>query len=176
MYEFLNNEDFYKARKDKQYFIFRNVIKENLTWEEVIKDIDQSLEKKYEIKVRFKFGIITHNAEKHIAKVDNVLNAIHKLDPLLNKTAHIYTSLSSQTRDGEFHWDRSEVWYWQTIGDVDVEIANSAKEDRTTYRLQPGDVVYLPEGMYHRMISLTPRVGVSMGLDRSSLNLKKDSL
>jgi hypothetical protein len=170
MYEFLNNKDFLKARRDKQYFIFRNVIKENLTWEEVIQDIDQSLEKKYEIKTRFKFGIVTHNAAEHITKVDNFLNAIHKLDPLLNKTAHIYTSLSSQTRDGELHWDRSDVWYWQTIGNAEVELANNIEEGSITHRLQPGDVIYFPEGMHHKVISLTPRVGVSLGLDRDGLN------
>lgn len=169
MYEFLSDPGFLRARKDKQHYVFSDVIKNNLKWEDVITDIDQALLKKYEIKVRFKFGIITHNAEEHIAHVDEFLNAIHKLDPHLNKTAHIYTSLSSQTKDGEFHWDKSEVWYWQTIGDVDVEIANSEKENRVTYRLHPGDVIYLPEGVYHRMLSLTPRVGVSLGLDSNGL-------
>tara|TARA_R110000868_G_scaffold293920_1_gene554405 strand:- start:813 stop:1322 length:510 start_codon:yes stop_codon:yes gene_type:complete len=165
IYDFLNNKDFLEARKNKQYYIFRNVIKENLTWEEIIKDIDLSLEKNYSIKTRFKFGIITHNAEEHIESVNNFLNAIHKLDPSLNKTAHIYSSFSKHTKDGDSHWDCSEVWYWQTIGAVDVEVGVDI--NKTTYNLQPGDIIYLPEGVFHRIISLTPRVGVSLGLDNN---------
>lgn len=174
MYEFLNSKSFIEARKNKQHILFRNAITKNLTWSEVIEDIDQSLNKNYFIKTRFKFGIITHNAEKHIKQVDEFLNAIHKLDPTLNKTAHIYTSLSSQTKDGNLHWDKSEVWYWQTIGDADVEVAESEKANRITYRLHPGDVIYFPEGLFHRVISLTPRVGVSLGLDSIGLNLTKE--
>lgn len=169
MYNFLNDPSFIQARENKQHFVFRSVIKNNLKWEDIIADIDQSLSKNYLIKVRYKFGIITHNAEEHIGAVNDFLNAIHMLDPHLNKTAHIYTSLSSQTKDGEFHWDRSDVWYWQTIGDVDVEIAESEKANRITYRLHPGDVIYFPEGFYHRILSLTPRVGVSLGLDNNKI-------
>lgn len=174
MYKFLNDPGFIQARKNRQHFVFRDVIKQNLEWDDVILDIDQSLIKKYLIKVRYKFGIITHNAEEHLGQVNDFLNAIHELDPTLNKTAHIYTSLSSQTRDGEFHWDKSEVWYWQTIGDVDVEVAENEKSNKTTYRLHPGDVIYFPEGLLHRVISLTPRVGVSLGLDSIGLNLTKE--
>lgn len=172
MYDFLYSKDFLTARENKQHFVFRNVIKENLTWDEVIKDIDMSLDKKYFIKTRFKFGIITHNAEEHIECVNDFLCAIHKLDPKLNKTAHIYTSLSRHTKDGNNHCDASEVWYWQTIGTADVEVGIG--DDMIVYNLQPGDVIYFPEGEYHKVISLTPRVGVSLGLDSNGLNLKKE--
>ena len=92
----------------------------------------------------------------------NSTNAINikKLKPLYDKlnikVSHLYISLSTKSEGFGKHNDKVDVWDWQCKG------LTFWKGDNFEYILNPGDLIYIPKGVNHQVISLSPRAGLSM--------------
>ena len=54
-----------------------------------------------------------------------------------------------------------DVYFWQIQGSTKWEF------DSLSYILNPGDLIYVPRGVYHSVFPLTPRVGISFGAEIS---------
>jgi ribosomal protein L16 Arg81 hydroxylase len=120
-----------------------------LTWEEVINNLNQSIQKNEIIKYNKEGFYVSHSA-----------HLIPKVKKLLNKTnckeAHLYINfISNKTGFGK-HKDSMDVWFWQTIGQTQWNIEGSF------YLLNPGDLIHIPKETYHEVIPTTARVGISM--------------
>ena len=120
-----------------------------LTWEEVIYNLNQSIQNKELIKHNKESFYVSHSAHT-IPKVKILL------DKLNCKEAHLYINyISNKTGFGR-HKDSMDVWFWQAIGETEWKL------DDFTYLLKPGDLIYVPSGIYHEVIPNSARVGISM--------------
>lgn len=97
-------------------------------------------------------GFYVSHISDRIPEVKSVLDRLNLI------TAHTYLNLTTQNYGGlGRHNDTMDVWYWQCHG------ITTWKFDHGVYVLQPGDLITIPKGVYHEVIPLTPRLGISMG-------------
>lgn len=160
-YNFLNDPAFLNARDNKKHFLFKNVNLVPPTWGQIIDTVDTSLRENLLIKITDNFGIITHNGQR-IENVNTLITHVSAITNSKNVSAHCYISLTSFSKSFGKHKDSSDVWYWQAIGSVKWSVYDDACYE---YVLEPNDIVYVLASMYHESVPLTPRVGISLGLD-----------
>jgi mannose-6-phosphate isomerase-like protein (cupin superfamily) len=89
-------------------------------------------------------GESSEKIEKEFTQVFNVPGGI----------STVYVTLSSNLNPVESHCDTQEVLYWQCIGSTTW---NSQGE---TYTVNPGDMVYVPCGVYHAVNFPMPRAAI----------------
>lgn len=116
------------------------------------------------------YGIVLHNIF-NIEEVEFILNEIKNNNPNYSYSAHAYVSLSKESKTFGKHKDGSDVWYWQCIGSTQWKIFEF--NETISYILEPGDIIYVPRGIFHDVIPLSPRVGISFGLDYLNENENK---
>ena len=132
---------------------FKEYNKETPSWEEVLKNFDDSINNKEFIKA-YKFGFfVSHHADR-IHKVFKVL------EHLKLKSAHLYFNLFSKSETFGKHKDTMDVWFWQIKGSTKWII-----EDKDEYILSESDLIYVPKGIYHEVVPLEPRAGISMSME-----------
>lgn len=131
------------------FWIKRNYNKNVLTWEEVFENLQYSKDNNLEIKFKPPALFVCHNGEK-----------INKLAPILKDlnciSAHIYINVFSQEINFGKHKDEMNVWFWQCKGETKWII------DGTENIVKEGDLIFVQKEVYHNVIALGPRVGVSM--------------
>jgi mannose-6-phosphate isomerase-like protein (cupin superfamily) len=138
-------------------------------WEQIIFNIDLNIQSKQLIKSFPDYGIVIHKIF-NIEEVDFILKEIENNNPNNSYSAHIYISLSKESKTFGKHKDESDVWYWQCIGSTQWEIFQFNKT--ISYILEPGDIIYVPKGIFHDVTPLSSRVGISFGLDYLNKNTK----
>lgn len=64
----------------------------------------------------------------------------------------------------QVHMDRRDSFYWQCIGTSRWEIYGSQDSDTplTSYDLNPGDLIFVPEGVFHSIVAPEPRAAISI--------------
>lgn len=152
--------DFFKITNKHKYV--KKYFTDVPSWDDIIHNIDLNIQKQYEIKNRSSYGIEIFNIFD-INVVDSILNEIEKNNPNKKYSAHAYISLSAKSDTLGKHVDQSYVWFWQCIGKTDWEIFENDKVYH--YELSPGDFIYIPKGIFHNVKPLSPRVGISFGVD-----------
>lgn len=132
-----------------------------LTWDEVFWNIDQNVCAGSVIEEQQNYGLITHNAHL-IKKTQPILELVKQADPTREWTAYMHLSLCTKSFTLGKHKDQADVWFWQTIGKTRWIVFD---QEIHVYELSPGEMLYIPHGMYHDTKPLTPRVGISFGLE-----------
>jgi ribosomal protein L16 Arg81 hydroxylase len=166
IYAFLENAEFLEARRNKRYFLFRGVLPNTPSWDDVFRDLEKSLEERSLIKAGPYFSFVTHNGDKHIPLAAQFLDEVKKLDASLSGSAHVYLGLTRFSESFGKHKDNADVFFWQIIGSTRWKVFTQAGVKEHT--LQVGDVLYVPRYMEHDVTSLCPRAGISFGLDYGS--------
>lgn len=166
MYKFLEDKEFLEARGSKQPYYFRGVLPNAPSWDDVLRNLEKSLEEQSLVKVGPYFSIVTHNGDKHIRLAGELLDEIRKLDPALGGSAHVYIGLTRFSESFGKHKDNADVFFWQVIGSTHWKVFAPAGVKEHT--LTTGDMLYVPRYMEHEVTSLSPRVGISFGLDYGS--------
>lgn len=163
-YSFLKDPQFLEQRARGNCFVFRRTPMPTLQWSDIIVGIDEAINTNTLSAVGDvrKYGMILRRASG-LKGVSGLMEAYGELDPALNVSAHCYISLSSQSGTLGRHRSKSTVLFWQLIGYVSWTV--ETLDGIQTFMLQPGDMIYCPSLMYHDVKPLTPRAGVSLGLD-----------
>jgi hypothetical protein len=73
----------------------------------------------------------------------------------------IYFSFFPHAKSHGNHCDETDLFHWQQVGKTEWTITESGETYK--YVLNPGDCIFLPEGTYHDVVPLTPRIGLSFG-------------
>lgn len=73
----------------------------------------------------------------------------------------IYFSFFPHATSHGNHCDDTDLFHWQQIGQTQWKIVEDDKE--YIHLLNPGDCIFIPEGVYHDVHPLTPRIGLSFG-------------
>ena len=131
------------------YWIKRKYNTNTLTWEEALKNLQYSKENNLLIKINPPGFFVCHEGHK-----------IKNLHPIMKDlkcvSAHLYINVFSQEKNSGKHKDEMDVWFWQCKGKTKWIVNN--KENILT----EGDLIFVKKQVYHEVIALEPRVGVSM--------------
>lgn len=127
----------------------QNFFESDIEWDDLFINFNESIIADEKITNMSDYYFLSENAIK-----------IEKLKPLYDKlkvnVAHLYMSLTTKSAGHGKHNDTDDVWYWQCKG-----ITQWQGED-FKHILMPGDLIYVPKGIYHQVTSLSPRAGISM--------------
>lgn len=167
MYEFLDDPAFRQCVQDKEFYHFKNTNMPTVTWDDVFVELEKSAHTgtlNYRGKDQILWVLIrrAHN----IKHVKGLVEKYKTIRPDLVCSAHCYVSFSSIATGLGRHKSKSDVLFWEIIGDVQWTIETKFQGD-ITFKMSPGDVIYVPSGMHHHVIPLSPRAGISLGLDHT---------
>lgn len=159
-FNFLYNQDFIEARLKKNHFFIPNQNLKLFGWKKVVECLNFNFINNEEIQVSENFGLVLRNTN-NIKIIQDNLKKYSELDSSLECSAHLYVSLTEESKTFGWHCDDSDVLFWQVIGYTDFKIEQNGVHN---YKLVPNDLLYIPKKIYHNTNPLTPRVGVSFGL------------
>lgn len=164
-YDFFRDDNFVNARNKGQHYFFGDLNLQCPSWQDVMEFINYCHKNNLHIAASNDFSMRLQNG-RYLKHVQPILDAYSKLDTRTNivPSAHIYIGLTELSRPHNRHNDHhSNVFFWQIIGSTHWQIEEA---DRMyEYVLYPNSAIYIPNDMYHTVTSLSPRVGVSLGLD-----------
>lgn len=131
--------------------IFKKNYNNNIiTWEELLINFSNSVVNNKLVIVRNPGFFISHNAEE-----------IEKIKPIMKdlkvNTAHLYINIATSIKGLGKHKDNVDVYFLQCQGTTKWVI-----EEKEIYILNMGDLLFIPKNVYHEVIPLTPRAGISM--------------
>jgi mannose-6-phosphate isomerase-like protein (cupin superfamily) len=159
-YSFLNDDNFLEAKEKKQPYFFKNIGLDLLTWQDIIIELERHIQNgiQHEVENNLRF-ILLHPIHP---KIINFIQEFKKLQPNLRSNAHIYLAMLTNSGGIGRHKDNEEVIFWQVCGKTHWTVE---AETNIQYILEPNDAIYIPANMYHKVITLTPRAGISFGLE-----------
>jgi len=137
----------------EMYQVIRNYNKNTLTWDDAIQNYNESVLNKKIIKFTVPGFFVCHEGHK-IDKVKSILKELNC------NTAHLYFSITTEAPTIGRHDDGVDVFFWQCIGETKWII-----DDKYEEILKPGDIINIRRDVWHEVIPLSPRLGVSMAKD-----------
>lgn len=169
MFEFLKDKKFTYNLLTKQHFVLRGLKLDEISWQTILDILDQQLSKnpipdsRY-LKCFENHSFVVFEGADQIPVVKNFLTAYNNLYPSCRSSAHIYISLKSDAKTYGRHNDDSDVLFWQIQGKSRWIVEQN--EIQSEYVLDRNDAIYIPKRIYHEVIPLGARAGISFGLDR----------
>lgn len=160
--DFIKNQKLLQARENRRHVFLGDQNLTLPTWQEIIECVNWNMENDKSFRGYEYFGLAVWDCST-IKCVDEARMAYATLDTNLKPSAHLYVSLCTKAKTSGWHWDDSDIVYWQAIGETKFEIEDDGRE--FTYIMKPNQMVFVPRGMYHNTTPLTPRAGISLGLD-----------
>lgn len=142
----------------------KNIKAELFDWSDVMEFINETAKAGGDIHLFPRLGMKLENAEM-LNKVRIIKDQISNLNTELVCTAHCYISFTELARILGNHCDPDDVFFWQVIGRTKWVLG-----DNTEYVLEPNDMIYVPRKIYHNVIPLGPRVGISFGFEYPETN------
>jgi len=167
MYEFLNDSIFLENKKNKKHHFFKNVNLCPPTWDDIIQELNNSIVENRYVKRLPNAGFVFHQGKnvpgisELFEKISSLDTAVLGLDTPVPATAHCYISFLEISDGFGRHKDTTDVLFWQMIGKTKWIVNDNIT---AIYELEPNDFIYVPRNMYHTVIPLTPRAGMSFGL------------
>lgn len=132
------------------FYIKQNYNIDVLGWTEAFLNYDMSVHNNERIKFNAPGFFVSHSGHK-IEKVQNVLKDLN-----LNY-AHLYFNITTKAETFGEHIDNMNVWFWQCQG-----VTKWVVDETNEFILNPSDLIFVPAGMKHKVIPMSPRLGVSM--------------
>lgn len=123
------------------------------TWQEILCNLNESILNNEEVRHNCLGFFASFNAKK-IKKVLNVMEKLKAVD------AHLYVNITINGKTYGNHCDKMDVYFWQCQGKTKWIFENEKKE----FILSKGDLIIVPKGVYHNVLPLTSRAGISMSL------------
>jgi hypothetical protein len=168
MFNFLHNAEYLSARNNDDYYHFGRVPVPTPSWEEILSEFNREYLIHLQtgdpniFKYQERFGFVLHQCEA-IPIVREFLHHIAKNYHRQNQnyTALGYISFSSESATYGRHRDVMDVWCWQMTGYTLWQVEGRRRNFEKV--LEPGELIYVPRGMWHNTKPSTPRAGLSFG-------------
>jgi ribosomal protein L16 Arg81 hydroxylase len=169
MFEFLKKSEYLGARDHEDYYHFGFVDVPLPSWEEILQEFDREYKIYLEtgdkeiFNYQEKLGFVLHQVQA-VPIVNEFLSAIskeHSIRKNQHFTALAYISLSSESATYGRHNDTMDVWCWQMTGYTLWKVEGRKRDFEKV--LEPGELIYVPRGMWHDTKPVTPRAGLSYG-------------
>ena len=161
LFNFLTSQDFINSKQNNKHFVFRNLDLTAPTWGEILESLNQTIVSKSKMKMLDNLGFVFFDAER-MESVNSLLTEIKKITDR-PCTAHCYVSLLEISGTFGRHSDTSDVFFWQVQGNTLWKVEQGATT--CEYELAPNDLIYIPRFMFHDVLPLGPRAGISIGID-----------
>tara|TARA_A100001234_G_scaffold103474_1_gene91089 strand:- start:37 stop:507 length:471 start_codon:yes stop_codon:yes gene_type:complete len=133
-----------------------------ITWDDVIKKIENEFDEqscKQYINTKYAPTLILHNKNQP----SSIFNAVKEIEnDWVAIGCHIYTSFGKSAPTFGRHKDNVNVLIVGAIGSVSYKF-----DDGTIHRVEPGDLLYIPSGVYHDPIVHSARVTLSISTPQS---------
>ncbi len=120
------------------------------TWEEILSNLYTTHNHDPSHIITPNPGFFVGHAAREIKSVKNILKKLGL------SYAHSYINILNTPTFGA-HKDLEDVWYWQVIGKTKWTI-----ENKKSYILNEGDLIFVSKGTLHDITPLGVRVGISM--------------
>lgn len=159
-FDFLNDIGFLDNRKNRKHHVFRNLNLNCPGWGEILNCLNKDAVSNKKIKTLDNLGFVYYNADR-MSAVEKLLKAIQTLSDR-PCSAHCYISLLEVSGTFGRHNDSSDVFFWQVQGHTRWTVE---QEKNYEYELFPNDLIYIPRFVFHTVQPLSPRVGISFGID-----------
>jgi hypothetical protein len=170
---------FNQIKKSKEEVIFRNAFKDIVTFEEFKDFRDKSnLIRETRWEDDFKLSINFESDGSPIMEKNKAFNYFRSNlyevwgDDLWDEPAFLMTEYVGDGSGLRPHSDPCEQIHWNCVGHA---LWTVYRFDGTEVKhvLNPGDVIFLPDGMKHGVVSLSaPRAGIAYSIDQK--NFRKD--
>ncbi len=177
MFEFLHFDGYIRAKQNENFYHFGFIPIPRPTWPLIIQNLDEAIvhstqdetrENRNVQKMRTfnNFGFILN----HVTR-DDVFSAFIKAISFSHQnlrenqiyTVYNFLSLSSVSETLGRHNDVMDVWCWQILGKTHMIV--EGKQMTFDKVLEPGELIYIPRGMYHATKPLGPRSLISFGAE-----------
>jgi hypothetical protein len=168
MFDFLQHSDYLNARNNEDYYHFGKVSVPTPDWVDILQEFDREYKihlynnDKEIFKYQDRLGFVLHQSQQ-IPIVGKFLEAVSKSHHRDRQhfTALTYISLSTESATYGRHSDVMDVWCWQMTGYTLWKIEGRYRNFEKV--LEPGELVYVPRGMWHDTKPMTSRAGLSFG-------------
>jgi hypothetical protein len=174
--DFINK--FNQIKEQQNEFIFRNAFTDVVTFEE-FKNFRENLNKK--VITRWEDGKVSLDFEDEDSPIMSQNKAFNYFrsnlyevwgEELWDEPAFIMTEFTGDGSGLRVHNDPCQQIHWNCVGQTEWTVY---RFDGTEIKhiLNPGDVIFLPDGMKHGVITLSaPRAGIAYSIDQK--NYRKD--
>jgi hypothetical protein len=163
-FNFLNKDDFLKAKSEGCHYFFGNCDLDLFDWNDVISLFEDNYKKRDYIRHPRQFNNFGFNLfdASSIPIVKQFEEELKVISPHNEISSHIYSSFTSESDTLGFHKDEMDVIFWQVSGTTQFIVIDNYKEH--TYNLLPNDILFIPKNTTHGTKTISPRVGVSLSL------------
>ena len=168
---FLYDSNYINARNNGDYYHFGVVPVPLPTWNHVLDEFDREMKIQSEtgdneiVKHFSNYSIVIHQAAAIHPVVFDFLKEISKsynsFKKNQNYTALGYISLSALSHTYGRHNDVMDVWCWNILGGTQWKVEGRKRDFEKV--LEPGELIYVPRGMWHDTKPIGPRVNISFG-------------
>lgn len=156
---------FEEAAENYRPLLLKNTNYKLFEWKDAIAALEHSnVHNPGTIKNMRNGGYIVHEECERVPEIHTVMNDLREAFPGFIHTSNIYMALSSKTIGFGKHVDHMEIFFWQVIGWTEWTVYPTP-DTKEVFCLEPRDILYVPPSMPHDVVSLTPRVGVSMSVE-----------
>lgn len=168
----ISEQSILEAYSNNKAVVFRSVFPNDYNWQTFINHLDKSiivdpLSQKQGCKevvgsINFWQNLtmtVENMSDDSFPELDmksEFIKSMHKGETIGQFAAISFTKHEPTTGK---HSDPVDVFYWQCIGDVEWTLYYNDIEE--SFILNPGDIIYVPEGIIHEVKSLTPRASIS---------------
>tara|TARA_B100000131_G_C17844965_1_gene503417 strand:- start:120 stop:641 length:522 start_codon:yes stop_codon:yes gene_type:complete len=167
---FASSEDLKRAVQRGSHFFQSYAFKTKPLpkWENIIENLN--VNKKHINWIGSGGGLCTkiNNSLPGMFWLNNIQEAVDKNFKFDGKetTGHLYFSLTSESETFGLHKDTADVFFCGIIGNTYMNVYTHGKDNAyRPYRIGPGDLLFIPKGMYHESKPQGPRVSFSVGVE-----------
>jgi ribosomal protein L16 Arg81 hydroxylase len=153
--------DLITARANLKHHVVRELGETLPTWADILEEFNRTVQNKEKLKVLDSLGFVLLQAQ-NIPGVSTVISIIENITDA-KCSAHCYMSLLETSATFGRHNDNADVFFWQVQGSTHWTVEQDA--EIYEYKLLPNDMIYIPRFVVHNVVPLTPRAGISIGID-----------
>lgn len=165
---------------NNQHLLLKSFTSSLPTWEDFLNHLDAANKKESGIiqdysDLNKSYGKIQINKDKsiqfgnslHFKITEYCLPIFNDIFNSYGKGGGVFMDLVSRLDSNyELHYDGTDVFHFQCLGTSEWQLSKT-KEDfdsgiQDTLVMNPGDLMFIPKGTWHKVRSLSPRVGMTM--------------
>jgi ribosomal protein L16 Arg81 hydroxylase len=150
-----------EARNNLSHCVVRNVEAVTPAWADILAELNRTVQHKERLKTLDSLGFVLLQAQ-HIPGVSSMVSVIENITDA-KCSAHCYISLLESSATFGRHNDNADVFFWQVQGSTHWTVEQGTEVYE--YELAVNDLIYIPRFMIHAVVPLTPRAGISIGID-----------
>ncbi len=167
---FASSEDLSRAVQRGSHFFRSNAFKTSSLprWEHIIENLDTHSEDVTWLKDGG--GLCTRINERQpglfwLSRLQQEVDKNFKFDGI-ETTGHLYFSLTNKGETFGIHKDTCNVFFCGIIGHTVVNVYGKVADGSfRPYRVGPGDLLFIPKGVFHGTEPMGPRVSLSIGVE-----------